>query len=103
MEEISEEQAILLINQQIIDMMKNKWKAEFKAKKEEWDKNPGWPAKLVETCFGLNGKRYSIHPADIGLTDDGWDQGFMETIQSDLRKDLEAYGATDVYYLGFLD
>ena len=103
MEEISEEQAILLINQQIIDILKNKWKAAFKAKKEEWDKNPGWPAKLVETSFKLNGKSYSLYPADIGLTDDGWDQGFMESIQADIERDLEEYGATDIYNLGFLD
>lgn len=38
-----------------------------------------------------------------GLTCDCWDQGFMETIQSDIEKDLKAYGATDIYSFGFLD
>lgn len=31
------------------------------------------------------------------------EQGFMEIIQSDIRKDLEEYGSTDIYNLGFLD
>ena len=35
--------------------------------------------------------------------DDCWDQGFMESIQSDLSKDLEEAGATDIRNLGFLD
>lgn len=102
-DEISEEQAIPIINQQIMDTLKNKWRVEFATKKEEWDKNPGWPAKFVKTKFTLNGEKYSLFPVDIGLTHDGWDQGFMETIQSDIEKDLELYGATEIYNLGFLD
>ena len=103
MEEISEGTAVSLINQQILQILKEEWKNKFKAKKEEWDKNPGWPAKLVETWFTLNGENYTITPEDIGLTSDGWDQGFMESIQGEIEKDLESYGATDVYNLGFLD
>ncbi len=103
MDEISEEQAVQLINKQILDTLKNKWKDEFAAKKEEWDKNPGWPAKFVETKFTLNGEEYSIFPRDIGLSHDGWDQGFMETVQSDIEKDLKLYGATDIHNLGVID
>ena len=103
MEEISFEQAIPIMNQQILDALKNKWKEEFAAQKEEWDKKPGWPAKLVETKFMLNGQKYSIFPSDIGFTDDCWDQGFMETIQSDIERDLKEYGAMNIYNLGFLD
>ncbi|MBQ6342823.1 MAG: hypothetical protein IJI41_06850 [Anaerolineaceae bacterium] len=103
MKEISEEEAISLMNQQILDILKEEWKNKFKTKKEEWDKNRGWPAKLVETCFTLNGRKYSLKPEDIGLTKDGWDQGFMESIQAEIERDLESYGATDVYNLGFLD
>lgn len=103
MEEISEGTAVSLINQQILQILKEEWKNKFKAKKGEWDKNPGWPAKLVETWFTLNGEKYTIKPEDIGLTSDGWDQGFMESIQGEIEKDLESYGATDVYNLGFLD
>lgn len=103
MDEIPVDQAISIINQQILDALKNKWKVEFATKKEEWNKNPGWPAKLVETKFTLNGEKYSLFPVDIGLTNDCWDQGFMETIQSDIEKDLKLYGATEIYNLGFLD
>ena len=103
MDEISLEQATLIINQQILDTLKDKWKVEFAAKKEEWDKKPGWPAKLVETKYTLNGLKYSLLPIDIGLTYDCWDQGFMETIQSDIEKDLKLYGATEIYNFGFLD
>lgn len=103
MDEIPVNQAIPIINQQILDALKNKWKDEFATKKEEWDKNPGWPAKLVETKFTLNGEKYSLFPVDFDLTYDCWDQGFMETIQPDIEKDLKRYGATEIYHLGFLD
>lgn len=103
MDEIPEEQAILIMNQQILDVLKSKWKAEFETKKEEWDKNPGWPAKYVKTEFILNGGKYSLFPSDIGLTYDCWDQGFMETVQADISEDLEEYGATDIRNIGFID
>lgn len=102
-EDIPEQEAIEMVNLQIIDGLKAKWKRDLAPKKKEWDKDPGWPAKLVETKFTLNRMNYSIGPKDIGLTDDCWDQGFMESIQCDLRKDLEKAGATDIYNLGFLD
>lgn len=94
---------VQITNQQIIDNLIAKWKKDFVKEKEEWDRHPGWPAKLVETKFTLNGIEYTIQPHDLGLQDDCWDQGFMEKIQGDLRKDLEAAGAVDIYNLGFLD
>ena len=103
MEEISEAEAISSINYQILSILKENWKTKFRKQKEEWDKKPLWPSKLVETVFKLNGKKYSIKPEDIGLTSDGWDQGFMESIQGEIEKDLEEYGATDICNLGFLD
>ena len=102
-EEITEERAKEIMNQMNIDFLKEKWKKDLVAKKKEWDKAPGWPAKLVETRFTLNGIEYTILPQDLGLTDDCWDQGFMETIQGGLKRDLEEIGATDIYNLGFLD
>lgn len=102
-EEITEEEAVKFENEQIIDYLKEKWKNDIVLEKEEWDKNPGWPAKLVETRFTLNGIKYVIGPRDLGLEDDCWDQGFMESFQGTLRKDLEANGAIEVYNLGFLD
>ena len=91
------------INQMILDTLKQKWKTKFEAKKKEWDKKPGWPAKLVETEFTLNGITYALEPNDLGLTDDCWDQGFMETIQGRMTKDLEACGAVNIYNHGFID
>jgi len=90
-------------NQKIIDLLIDKWKKDMIREKEEWDNNPGWPAKLVETKFRLNGVMYTIKPPDLGLKDDCWDQGFMESFQGRMRTDLEQYGATDIYNIGFLD
>lgn len=90
-------------NQKIIEFLIDKWKKDMVKGKEEWDKNPGWPAKLVETKFKLNGVEYTIEPKDLGLDDDCWDQGFMETFQGRMKKDLEQYGATDIYIFGFMD
>ena len=90
-------------DQQILSALKEKWKACFQEEKEKWDKNPGWPAKLVQTTFMLNGIKYTIEPPDLGLSYDPWDQGFMEHIQGDIRKDLESIGATDINNFGFLD
>ena len=103
MKEISEEEAALIMNQQTLDMLKEVWKTKFKKEKDEWDKNPRWPAKLVTTYFEMNGIEYSIGPEDIGLTTDCWDQGFMETIQGDISGDLREYGATKIFNNGFLD
>lgn len=98
-----EEKAVQLINEQIICFLKEKWKKDMVSEKEEWDKKPGWPAKLVSTKFTLNGIEYKLGPRDIGLNDDCWDQGFMETFQGRMEKDLIACGATKVYNCGFLD
>ena len=92
-----------LTGEQVVALLTDKWKHKFAEKKEAWDKNPGWPAKLVITEFTLYGNRYTIQPTDIGLTNDCWDQGFMETIQSEIKRDLIAYGATDIYNCGFID
>ena len=90
-------------DRQTVDFLKEKWKKDIVAKKAEWDKDPGWPAKLVETEFELNGIKYIIRPADIGLSDDCWDQGLMESFQSVMKKDLKEYGAVNIYNTGFLD
>lgn len=100
---ISEEQAISIMNQQILELLKNKWKEAFAAQKAEWDKNPRWPAKLVKTKFCLNGVKYTLFPPDVGLTYNCWDQGFMELIQADIDSDLEEYGATEIHSMGFID
>lgn len=103
MDRISEEQAVSMMNRQILEVLKSRWKAAFAARKEEWDKKPRWPAKYVRTKFLLNGVEYSLFPTDIGLTHNNWDQGFMESVQSEISEDLEAYGATDIHSMGFID
>jgi len=103
MDEISEKEAVSVMNQQILALLKGKWRDKFTEKKQAWDKAPGWPAKLVKTTFMLNGKKYTIGPKAIGLSSDCWDQGFMESIQGDISKDLEEYGAADIYNSGYLD
>ena len=90
-------------NNDKIEFLKEKWKKDFLKEKEEWDKKPGWPAKYVETKFKIDGEAYSIRPVDIGLTDDCWDQGFMESVQKKIKDDLKQYGATDICSLGFMD
>ena len=103
MREISSEEAIRIINDQILERLKSLWTDKFRDQKKAWDKQPGWPAKLVETKFELNGVSYSIGPVDLGFTSDGWNQGFMEKVQDEVKKDLEDYGAINVYNFGFLD
>ncbi len=101
-EDITKEEAVSKMNELTLEFLTAKWKKDFEGRKEEWIKN-GWPAKLVSTEFKLNGIRYKIFPQDIGLTDDCWDQGFMESVQGEIKKDLAKYGATDIYNHGFLD
>lgn len=90
-------------NRQILATLKALWKNKYIREKAEWDQDPKWPAKLVHTSFKLRGIEYTIYPSDIGLSTDPWDQGFMETIQNDMEKDLMEYGATDIFSVGFLD
>lgn len=102
-EEISFDKAMRVINEQTTEFLIDKWKKDLVKEKAEWDKNPGWPAKLVKTEFMLNGIKYVIEPPDIGLTYGCWDQGLMEHFQGNMRKDLEKYGATNIWNEGFID
>lgn len=102
-EVIPEERALLILNYLTIEFLRAKWIKEMAPKKEEWDKDPRWPAKMVETRFLMNGTWYTLKPRDIGLNNDCWDQGFMESFQGTLEKDLEAFGATEVYSYGFMN
>ena len=102
-DEISEEEAVKVMNRQILDLLITKWNGEFREEKEEWDRHPGWPSKYVETIFTLNGAKLCLLPKDLGYTDNCWDQGFMETVQGRMKKDLEEYGATGILNIGFID
>lgn len=101
--EIPEDLALRLMGEQVIAFLTEEWRHAFAEEKKAWDEDPGWPAKLVETRCTLFGVEYTILPEDIGLTREGWDQGFMERIQSDLKRDLIEYGAVRVCNLGFID
>lgn len=105
MTEIPEERAFRLMGEQVVSILTEKWKVSFAEEKKAWDADPRWPAKLVKTECTLFGVEYTILPEDIGLTDGCWDQGFMECIQSELKRDLIEYGADSdrVYNLGFID
>ena len=96
-------EVVPLINRQTLNALIDRWRNDFAAQKEQWDKKPLWPAKLVETWFTLNGINYCLYPADLGLSDDCWDQGFMESVQAEIGHDLEEYGAIDIIHCGFLD
>lgn len=102
-ETIPLEKAIQIQNEQLLAFLKERWNKELAPKKQEWDEGPGWPAKLVKTSFNLNGLEYTLNSVDLGYTDSGFDQGFMESVQGYLKYELEAAGATDVYNEGFLD
>ena len=103
LEEISEEKALDLMADQVKSTLVEKWKQDFAGEKQKWDEEPGWPSKLVETKYKLYGRDFTITPEDIGLTNDNWDQGFMESIQYKIKSDLADYGATDIYNSGFID
>ena len=80
------------------------WTGKAKQRLPEWLNMKGaWTAKYVETAFYLKGKKYSITPESIGLSDDAWDAGFMEYLQGDIGEDLNALGAEEIRHMGFLD
>lgn len=80
-----------------------KWKEKYTQAKAEWDKKPKWPAKQVSTSFYLYGTQYTIKPDDLGWDKGSFDEGFMESIQKDLEKDLAEVGATEITSSGELD
>lgn len=86
-----------------------KWKSQMPECRKAWEEGTSggcgrWPAKLVQTQFVYKGQPYHYFPDDIGLEHrNSWDEGLMEWLQKDIKKDLEAAGATDVFNMGFLD
>ena len=45
--EISREEVIRCVNEQILTYLKNKWKDEFREAKARWNERPGWQALNV--------------------------------------------------------
>jgi hypothetical protein len=101
--EITEQETVKLSGKQLFDFLTSKWKTDFQERKAEWNKDSGWMAKLVSTVYDYEGIRYDVRPRHLGLRDDSFDQGFMESVQEDMEKDLREYGATYVMSIGFLD
>ena len=101
--EIDPEEAVKLINKQILDTLRERWKNGFKEQREKWGEEVMWPAKMVGTVFELNGIKYVISSEDLGLSHNGWDQGFMEYVQDDIGRDLEEFGATNIKHEGMID
>ena len=95
--------AMQIIGDLTVQDLFEKWRNKFEAAKAEWDKKPRWPAKLVETSFCLYGTQYTITPDDLGWDKGSFDEGFMESIQKDLEKDLAEVGATEITSSGELD
>ena len=77
--------------------------ATYRERKEAWDQNPEWPARDVEISFCLFDARITLKPEDLGLPKGPEDEGFMESIQKELEKDLAEAGATEIESSGFLD
>lgn len=100
---VSREDAMCLIGKQEVRNLIETWKRELPEKKKEWDKKPGWPAKHVTTEFNLHGNRFVILPEDLIERPDSYDEGFIESVQKDLEKDLKAIGACEITHTGNLD
>jgi hypothetical protein len=100
---IDYETAMQIISDTIVQNLINKWKGKYAQAKAKWDKKPGWPAKQVSTSFYLYGKRYVLKPEDFGWDKNSFDEGFMESIQKELEKDLSEAGATEIASSGELD
>ena len=95
--------AMQIIGDTLVQDLLEKWHSKFEAAKAEWDESPKWYSKYVETSFCLYGTRYTIYPKDFGLKEGPEDDGFMESIQKELEKDLIDVGATEIQHSGFLD
>lgn len=102
-EQISYQEAADILAEQIITNLLQKWSEKFRKQKEEWDENPLWSAKLVETSFCLFNTRFTLKLEDLGFDNTPESEGFMESIQKELEKDLAAVGATAIESCGFLD
>jgi hypothetical protein len=53
--------------------------------------------------FNLHGNRFVILPEDLIERPDSYDEGFIESVQKDLEKDLKAIGACEITHTGNLD
>ena len=96
-------EAMEKITDQTIAFLKFQWADKYADLAKAWAENPKWYAKLVSTSFTMNGIRKELTPSDLDV-DAGFEKdGFMESIQSELERDLRNYGAYDISSFGMLD
>ena len=100
-EEISYQDAMDLIGEQIISNLIHRWSKKFRKKKEKWDQNPGFSTGQAETCFCLFSVRYTLKPEDLEFEKGPEDDGFMVSIQKELEADLAAAGAAEIETSGY--
>lgn len=100
---ISYEEYLEIINDRLVNELIDKWNNGFEKEKEEWNKEPLWPAKYVETSFILNNIKYVIYPSDIDKGVKGFNEGYMEYIQKYIEEDLREINAEAIVSSGFLD
>ncbi len=100
-EEISCQEAMDLIGEQIISNLIHRWSKKFRKKKEKWDQNPGPSAGKAETGFCLFSVRYTLRPEDLEFEKGPEDDGFMASIRKELEADLAAAGAAEIESSGY--
>lgn len=101
-EEISYQEAMDIIGEQIISNLIHRWSRKFRKRKEKWDQNPGFSAGQAETCFCLFSVRYTLRPEDLEFEKGPEDGGFMASIRKELEADLAAAGAAEIASSGYL-
>ena len=100
---IPRDEAMKIITCQTLEFLKDMWREKYAREKEDWDKNPGWPAKLVRTDYVLNGIEGSITAKDLPFSSGPYFEGFFESIQTGIESDLQKYGAYITSSTGMLD
>ena len=83
---------------QLVDDLIEKWKEKYADAYEEWEKEPGWYAKLVSTKFIINGIEKTLVAKTFG-----WSDGFFESVQSEIEAELVKHGAVITYSWGMMD
>lgn len=100
---IEKTEAMEKITDQTIAFLKFQWSEKYADLAKAWSENPKWYAKLVSTSFTMNGIKREITPSDLDVDAGIEKDGFMESIQHELEKDLRDYGAYDIFSFGMMD
>ena len=79
------------------------WEKKFRKQKEEWDCNPQWFSKLVSIHFTINGVKKSLDTKDFPFKKGPSDDAFIESISSELQKDIEECGGFFTGMGGMID